>query len=334
MKTKIFQALKILLPISLGIYLVVYIYGQLDSHQRASLFTAIKNANYFWVALSFGMGLLSHYIRGYRWKYQIEAMGYESRVSNNFMAVMIGYIVNMALPRVGEVSRAAAISKYSKIPFQKSFGSILSERAVDLIILLGITVVTLFLQYNALRSFSEQMLGKFDSLVKSPWTWAGLVLAIAIGILVLRYLKKYRHIAIIGKFWSLVEGLVEGLRSIFRMKNSRKYLLATAAIWILYVGMFWVCFFAVEETSSLGISAVFAGFVVGSFAVALIPGGIGAYPVGVMQALALYGVSTETGFALGWIIWISQTAVVVIVGGICLLLMPFLNKRYAVHANA
>lgn len=333
MKNKIFQALKVILPISLGIYLVVYIYRQLDPFQRESLFTAIKEANYSWVVLSFSMGLLSHFIRGYRWNYQIEAMGYTSSVSNNFMSVMIGYLVNMALPRVGEVSRAAALSKYSEVPFQKSFGSIISERAVDLIVLFLITVATLFLQYNALRAFSEDLLSKFGGMLSAPALWIGLLAAGIAGLILFLYLRKYRHIPIIGKFWSLVEGLMEGLRSIFRMKNSGKYLLATIAIWTLYIGMFWVCFFAVDDTASQGISAVFAAFVVGSFAVALIPGGIGAFPVGIMQALALYGVSSETGFALGWIIWISQTAVVLIVGGTCMLLMPILNKKKSLHAS-
>jgi uncharacterized protein (TIRG00374 family) len=333
MKDKIFQTLKILLPISLGIYLVVYIYQQLDEYQRQSLFIAIKNANYGWVFLSFSMGLVSHIIRGYRWKYQLEAMGYEYRVSNNFMAVMIGYLVNMALPRVGEISRAAALTRYSKVPFQKSFGSIISERGVDLIVLLIITFVTVILQYNALRSFSEDMLAKFEGIWNSPLIWLGVLVAGIAGILALILLRKYRHIPVIGKFWSLIEGLLEGLRSIFRMKNSGKYLLATAAIWLLYIGMFWVCFFALDDTGSLGISAVFAAFVVGSFAVALIPGGIGAFPVGIMQALALHGVSDETGFALGWIIWIAQTALVLSVGGACMLLMPIINKRRARYAN-
>ncbi len=310
----------------MGIYLIVHIYNQLDAEQRAALFAAIKGANYFWVGLSFAMGLLSHYIRGYRWKFQLVAMGYTTKGSNNFMAVMTGYVINLALPRVGEVSRAAAITKYGGVPFQKSFGSILSERALDFIILLIITSVTLILQYAVLESFADDLLGKFGETASSPLLWSILIAGVLGGLIGIRLLKRNRHIPFVGKFWSLVEGLMEGLRSIVRMKQRGAYLLATLAIWALYVGMFWVCFLSLEETAGLGINAISAGFVIGSFAVALIPGGIGAFPVGIMQVLMLYGIAAETGFALGWIIWLSQTSMIVLVGGICMLLMPILNK--------
>lgn len=326
-KTRAVQILKIIIPVSLGIYLVWHIYNQLTPDQRNDLFTSFENANYFWVVLSFFMGLLSHWIRGYRWKFQLEAMGYSPSTANNFMAVMIGYIVNLALPRVGEVSRAAAIAKYEGIPFQKSFGSILSERALDFIILLLITFATLILQYELLEKYALELIavvqGKFEGPLLLIAGFMGLLL---IG-LSFYLLKKFAHIPLVGKVRGFVNELLEGLRSIIRMKKRWLYLLATLAIWGLYIGMFTVCFFALEETSDVGISAVFAGFVLGSFAIVIIPGGIGAFPAGIMQALLLYGVSAESGFALGWILWFSQTIMILVVGGLCMFLMPILNKK-------
>lgn len=317
----------------MGVFLVFHIYNQLDVTQRKAVFQSFRQANYFWIIISIFMGVLSHWIRGYRWKFQLEAMGYHPRTINNFMAVMIGYIVNMILPRVGEVSRAAAITKYEKVPFQKSFGSILAERAIDLIVLALISVVTVILQYELLEGFANEMIGKLTSKTDSPILW--IVLGIGVILIVLFYFlyKHLSHLAFFSKISSLIRGLLEGLRSIFKMKRRVEYVLATLAIWGLYLGMFWVCFFSLSETSSLGPNAIFAGFVLGSFAVVLIPGGIGAYPVGIMQCLLLYGIAEETGFALGWIIWLSQTLMILIFGGLSMLYIPHYNKKHPTHVT-
>lgn len=326
-KEKAIQILKIIIPVGLGVYLVWHIYNQLTTAQRVELFNAFERANYFWVALSFFMGLLSHWIRGYRWKFQLEAMGYSPHPANNFMSVMIGYIVNLALPRVGEVSRAAAISKYEGIPFQKSFGSILSERALDFIILLLITFTTLILQYDLLENYALELISVVQSKFEVPTLLAAGFVGIVLIALGFYFLKKFSHIPLVGKIRSFINELLEGLRSIVRMEKRWLYLIATLAIWSLYIAMFSVCFLALEETSNVGVSAIFAGFVIGSFAIVIIPGGIGAFPVGIMQALLLYGVSAESGFALGWILWFSQTIMVVLVGGISMFLIPIFNKN-------
>ena len=279
------------------------------------------------------MGVLSHWIRGYRWKFQLEAMGYHPRTINNFMAVMIGYIVNMILPRVGEVSRAAAITKYEKVPFQKSFGSILAERAIDLMVLGLIAVITVFLQYDLLQGFANDLIEKLTFKTDSSILW--IVLGVGAILIILFYFlfKRLSHLAFFSKISSLVYGLLEGLRSIFKMKRRVEYVIATFAIWILYLGMFWICFFSLSETSHLGPNAIFAGFVLGSFAIVLIPGGIGAYPVGIMQCLLLYGIAEETGFALGWIIWLSQTIMILIFGGLSMLYIPYYNKKHPAHVT-
>lgn len=303
------------------------IYNSLSLEQKDALFNSFKEANYFWVALSFLMGVLSHWIRGYRWKFQLEAMGYSASTTNNFLAVMIGYVTNLVLPRVGEVSRAAAVSKYEKVPFQKSFGSILSERALDMIILMIITLTTIFLQFTLLEDFANELGSKALEKFNSPLLWVLGVMLLLSFPLFIYIMRRYRHIGIVAKIANLVEGLLEGLRSIFKMKKRWAYLFATLGIWVLYIGMFWVNFLALEQTAHLSINAVFAGFVLGSFAIVLIPGGIGAFPVGIMQALILYGIAEEIGFALGNLIWFSQTAMIVLVGGFSFLYMPIYNKK-------
>ncbi len=307
--------------------MVIHIYNQLDSAQRTALFEAFKGANYFWVGLSFCLGVLSHYIRGYRWKFQLEAMGYEVPVSSNFMAVMSGYMVNMVLPRVGEATRAIVLQRYHGVPFQKGFGSIMAERALDFIILLIICTATLIMQYAALKKYADALEGTLFNKLGSPLFWLVFLTLILLVLLALRWLRSKRANPLFGWIFNFIDGLIEGIRSVIRMKKRGAYIVATVAIWMLYIAMFWLCFFSLEQTAYLGVDAISAGFVVGSFAIVLIPGGIGAFPVGIMEVLTLYGVPEETGFALGWILWFSQTTMIVIVGGLSLILLPIYLKN-------
>jgi len=190
------------------------------------------------------------------------------------------------------------------------------------------------LQYELLESFALDLLGVAqDSVGNSVVYILGLVGLVGM-VVAFWILKKYAHLTLIQKIQGFINELLEGLRSIFKMKKRWLYLFSTLSIWFLYVAMFVVCFFALDETSAVPISGMFAAFILGSFAIVLIPGGIGAFPAGIMQALILYGIPAESGFALGWILWFSQTSMVVIVGGICMLVMPALNKnKYHVATN-
>ena len=327
MKKKIISILKILVPLALGIYLVVAIYNSLSPDERSSLFEAIRNADYSWVAISIVMGILSHMSRAYRWKFLMEPMNYFPRFLNCFFAVMVGYIVNMALPRAGEASRGAVLARYENVPFEKSFGSILAERAIDLIILVIITGTTIILQFELLEDayikIRDAFIGKF-TLLNSIILGVSLII---LGFVVFIVFRRARDSKIAVKIRDLLLGLVEGLKTIFTMRKKWAFLFHTLSIWVLYIGMYWICFLSIPETISVPIGGVFAGFVFGSFAIVLVPGGIGAFPVAIMQSLMLYSVERENGFALGWILWMAQTALIIVVGGISLFLLPRYNKK-------
>lgn len=168
----------------------------------------------------------------------------------------------------------------------------------------------------------------------SPKLWIAVAVLLILFLAFIVIIRKWRHNSFFSKVHNLIDGLVEGLRSIFRMKRRVEYILATLAIWVLYIGMFWLCFYSLEATSHLGANAIFAGFVLGSFAIVLIPGGIGAYPVGIMQCLLLYGIAQETGFALGWIIWLSQTIMILLFGGLSMLYIPIYNKKHPANVES
>lgn len=324
----LFQTLKFILPVGLGVYLVISIYNSLTPHERDTLFSAFKQADYTWFGVSVMLGLASHLSRAWRWRYLLEAVGHRIHLMNAFGAVMAGYLVNMVLPRAGEASRAAVATQYEKVPFERSFGTILAERTIDLVMLALITGATLFLQFGLLKetyyTLRDAVLGLFTPLN----LLLGAMGSIAVTIGLWWLFRRSREKAWVIWLRNLVAGLTDGLRSIFTMKKKWLFLLHTVLIWTLYVGMFWVCFFSLPSTSNLPVGAIFGAFVAGSFSLILVPGGIGAFPAALMQTLVLYGLSREWGFALGWITWAAQTSVMLGVGAMSLVILPIYNRKF------
>lgn len=327
MKSKIISALKLILPLGFGVFLIWLFYDALCEGQKKTLFDAFKKANYFWVFLALIFSFSSHLSRAWRWRYLLSPMGYKVKFWNAYHAVMIGYIVNLVFPRAGEVSRAGVLSRTEKVPFQKGFGTILAERAVDLGMLGIVVLITLGLQMDKIDLFQAKIAefgsnggGCGNTLIFSilgKIVTYGILAGIA-GIIILTIVKKSFR-AKIGKF---LKELWEGVISIFKTKYKFQFIGHTFFIWIMYVMMFSVCFYAIEETSHLGIDAMLAGFVAGTFGIVLVQGGIGVYPALVSMVLVVYmsddpEAAAQT-LALGWIIWTSQTIMVIVLGLISL----------------
>lgn len=309
------KILKVVLPLALGGFLVWY------SLSKVSLDTLIqyfKNADYKWIALGIFFGGLSHLSRAYRWKFMLEPMGYTPKFPNSAMAVLIAYLVNYAVPRAGEVSRAAVMTNYEGIPFEKGFGTIVAERIADLIMMFIIIGITLFVQFD----FIYELLTKNFDPLKIVILLAGL----AIGFLIFtRYVKKASS-GIGLKIKKFVSGLIEGVTSIFKMKKKWAFIFHTVFIWLMYVLMFWATIPAIEGLQ-VPVGAVLIGFIAGGFSIAATNGGIGLYPVAVAGAFALFGIPEEPANAFGWIMWTAQTAMVVLFGGISFIALPLYNKN-------
>lgn len=330
-KTVAIKILKVLLPVSVGLILCYLIYNQLTANEKADLFESLRTARYEWFALSLLLGALSHVVRAYRWKFLLRPLGKQPAFKHSFYAVMIGYLFNMVLPRAGEASRALALSRSENIPFERTLGTIFAERVVDMLILLGIMLATFYLQFDVL----EDQFNALQSGLAAKFSWAfGIVMAL--GVAAVYTLFKYGRRSqnpVIRKIYLLGLGFYAGLKTIVKMRGKGYFLFHSALIWVLYVAMYWVCFFTIEETSNVPVAGVFAGFVMGSFAVVLFPGGIGAFPVAIQKALLLYGVGGAFGFALGWIMWFAQSIMIVFLGIISLYLTPKFNAKRAVdHA--
>lgn len=319
MKKKISKWLSILLPLFLGIFLIVYKYNQFTAAQITEMKGYFKNANYFYIYLSLFIALFGFASRAYRWKFSLEHMGYQSRFRNNFMAVCIGYFLNLTLPRSGEISRAVVLKKYEKIPFDKAFGTIVAERIVDLILFVLFVITALILQFNVLKDFIQNTI-PFEKLILIGII--GLFGFISFSLLWLY--SKWKFILFLKE---KLAGLMEGMMSIIKMKQKWAFLFHSLFIWFTYVLMFYVAIFALEETKSISLGAVITAFVIGSFAIGFTNSGFGAFPILIAQIFLLYQVPETVGTAFGWLVWISQTVLMIVLGGVSFLLLPLLNKN-------
>lgn len=320
MKRTTKKILKIILPLLLGVFFIYYSIKSATPEERLELWENITSAHPGWIALSILCGLLSHLSRAYRWKYLLQPLGYRPRFANRFMAVMAGYLANFGIPRSGEVLRGLTVSSYEDIPFEKAFGTIISERIADFIMLLLIIGFTLLLQ-------AEYLLTYFRENEINPLVTLGLLVALLfLGILMLKIIRK-SSLPIMVRVKKFAKGLVEGMRSILGMKQKWAFILHTIFIWVMYILMTYVLIFTIPETSRLSFGIVMVMFVVGSFTISATNGGIGVYPVAIGAALMLFGISKQGGEALGWITWGSQTLLVILLGGFSFLFLPVFNRK-------
>jgi uncharacterized protein (TIRG00374 family) len=318
LKQKIGKWLSILLPILLGFALVIYTYNKFTPKQIEEIKLQFKNADYFYIYISLLISALALWSRGYRWKYSLEHLGYKPKISTNVMAVCIGYFINMSIPRSGEVSRALILKKYEDVPFDKAFGTIIAERVVDSFFLLSFIGLAFFLEFDVLKAFV---------LDKIPFQKLMLILGIGTFIMIgIILMFRYSNFRLIQTIKQKISGLMEGVFSIWKMEKKWAFLFHSLLIWVSYFFMFYITVFALPETSNLSLSTVVISFIVGGLAITLTNSGFGAYPFLMAEILLLYNVPDTSGTAFGWLVWTSQTLMVVILGTLSFLLLPILNK--------
>ena len=306
---------KILLPLVFGGFLVWYSISKISIDILIGYF---KEANYSWIFLGLFFGVLSHLSRAYRWKFMLEPLGFKPKFTNSVLAVLVGYLVNLAIPRAGEVSRAVVLTNYEDVPFEKGFGTIVAERIADLIMMLCIILITLFVQFD----FIYELLTKNFNPIKISVSLAILI----VGFYILSSFVKKAKSGFLLKIKTFFAGLKEGVTSIFKMKNKWAFIFHTLFIWVMYVAMFWATIPAIEGLN-VPLGGILIGFIAGGFSIAATNGGIGLYPIAVAGALALFDIPSEPATAFGWIMWTAQTAMIIVFGGLAFLLLPIYNKN-------
>ncbi len=314
------KILKTILPIALGVFLIWYWYSSTLPEDRQQILYYIKDADLFWVGISIILGMLGHISRAIRWNYLLEPLGYRPKVSNNVLIILMSYFANLGIPRMGELLRPTALATYEGVTFEKGLGTIVTERVIDVLMLLALIAITFLLHTTIILGFfQESGIELGGILILLGMALIGLVVFII-------FIKKSDHRFAL-KLKDMYKGLIDGVLSIFKMKNKWPFVLHTLFIWSCYIGMLWVIKFTVLETVDLSLSQLMVAFVAGAMAMATTNGGIGIYPIAISKALAIFGISTVSGDAFGWIMWISQTLMIVLFGAISFLLLPLLNRN-------
>jgi len=302
----------------------------MDEKNYRQFLNSLQTANYYLLIPVFFILTASHISRAIRWKILMRSMGYSPRLSNTFCAVMVGYLANFAFPRLGEVLKCTILGKYEKVPPDKLVGTILVERAVDMFSFFIIIIISLLTQAKVVGAYAKNTIDTYFLSGDISLAVIKIVVVLIIltaGFFFIQYIfKRYLHIKLIQKLKDIYDGVKEGLLSVKNLKNKWKFILHSIFIWSCYITGTYIGFFAIKETASLPFLASFPVLVFGTVATIITAGGIGLYPVFVMEAMLLYDVPESFGSANGWLQWSAQFIIILVVGFISLLILPYLNK--------
>ena len=312
--------LKTLLPLSVGLLFIYLSYQSTTSEERLKIVTAIQNADYRFVFLSIFFAVLSHFSRAYRWQYLLRPLGYQPRLINSLFTVMVAYLANLGIPRSGEILRATALSNYEKFTFEKVFGTVIAERAIDLLLLLFFILLSLFLQFELIWN-----LLRLDEVNPLYLLFLGLI-GLFSFLLVRRLVWQSQH-PLAKKIKTIISGFGEGIATLRTMKNKGWFIAHTLFIWFMYLAMFYVIKWALPDTLEMTWAMVIPAFVAGGLAISATNGGIGIYPYTVALVLGTFGMAQETGLAFGWIMWSSQTLMIIVFGALSFFALPLVNSK-------
>ncbi len=347
MKKQAFNLFKFILFLGLGLGILYLVYrGQNAAFQEDCALRGIpesecslvnkvisdfRGANYLWILIVLIAFLISNVSRAIRWNMLIRPLGYQPRLGNSFLAIVIGYFANLGIPRMGEVVRAGTLAQYEKIGVEKVMGTIVVDRIVDVISILLVTALAVLLEFDTIASFVNENVSFADRIgglqrIVLYGLIAGLIF---IGVFYLLR-KSLMQTALFKKFIRLVEGFMEGLRTISKLDRPWLFLAHSVNIWLMYFLMTYLCFFSFEPTSHLTPVVGLVVFVFGGWGIVIpSPGGMGTYHFLVQTALQMYGVAGDDAFSFANIAFFSiSLGVNVLVGIIGLILLPLVNRGY------
>lgn len=326
---KIFnKSIKIVLPIVLGALILYMIYSDFSFSQ---LWEELKGMDMWWFAVSTFFGIMSHVIRGWRWKLALEPLGFRPSSRVSVYSIFVAYAANLVVPRVGEVSRCVILEQYEKVPFAQSLGTVVTERAIDTLMVLLLTVVAVLLQWPVFYRFvADAGLGlDGNSFFTSMGGWIVVLLSL-LAIMVLAYLLL-RKMALWAKLKAFFSNFMNGLLSLKKVKNAWLYVLETVGIWFCYFMQFYLCFFCFSFSSNLSLLAGLLLFVAGSIAVVVpTPNGMGPWHFAIISIMVLYGVSENNASVFALIVHSSQTLLVALLGVYALIMLQikqYFNKK-------
>lgn len=325
------------LMLSATVFLLWFSFKNIEAPVGQTKWDFIKNtwaqADKFLLLLSGLVAVLSHLVRAERWRLMLKPIGYPVSLLGSFLSVMVGYFINLAIPRGGEVSRCLNMFRLHKVPVETSAGTVVAERLIDVVFLLGFIATSFLVEYEKLSKLILDFLDKRKvnqaegSSFFLVWVLIALIVVIGASIFILIKTGKYKNIK--GKVGGIWANLRKGLLSVFTLEKKGLFLFYSLSIWVLYFLMAWFVMLAFKETSVLGIGASLTVFTLGSIAMAMpLPGGAGSYHILVPAGLnVFYGLALEKalGFTIVFHAW--QTLVIIIIGLVSLVASQIMTPK-------
>lgn len=330
MKKKVISVIKYALFLVAGIGMLWLTFRNQDFTQ---VIQKIENVHIGWLLASVVAAILAHLSRAIRWNMLITPLGYKPKLINTFWALCAGYFANLAVPRLGEITRCGMLTKAEQVPFNELFGTVIVERIMDVLMLFLLLLAVAALEFHLIGGFlydtiAAPLMSKFQNL-NLPLVAGALVIGI-VAIFTYFYFSKHsgKSKAIFEKINLLLKGVVDGIKSIAKMKNKSLFIFHTLFIWVMYFFASYLCFFALDSTSMLDAKAGLFILVIGGLGMsAPVQGGIGAFHFIVSRGLMLYGISETEGIVYATIVHGYQTILVLVLGAIGFFVLMATGRR-------
>ncbi len=320
--------LKIAFFFLIGILLIWWSLHQIPAQEWEKFTTALKTTKYWIVFPVFILLSFSHLLRALRWKLIMEPLGYKPSLINTFLAVLIGYLANLAVPRLGEVLKCTILSKYEKVPAEKIVGTIVAERAFDVLSLGIVFLFALVLQFNVIEAGWQQLKAMSTSNAADQSNHYFIYAVVMVGlVLVLTFFifrKKLQKTILSIKH--IFQGIWEGVISATKLKKHNLFFLYSFGIWFMYLTATFIGLYGTSGTESSFATAI-SCLAYASIGMIITPGGIGAYAYLMAKVLELNGVEYTLGLANGTVQWFAQFLIIIVLGGVSLIVLPIINKQ-------
>ena len=305
--------LKILMPLALGGAILYWMYRGED--WQTIVHVATDEMNWTWMLLSFPFGILAQAFRGWRWRQTLEPVGEKPRTSVSVHSIFLSYAVSLLIPRVGEFTRCGVLKRYDNISFPKALGTVVTERAIDSLLVMGITVMVLLLEMSTFGTFFQKTGTSIQGILQKFSLTGYLVVAVCLAAILILLHFLLRKLSIYSKVRATLRGIWQGVISLKDVRNIPLFVFFTLGIWLSYFLHYYLTFFCFDFTADLGLGCALVTFIVGSIAVIVpTPNGAGPWHFAVKTMLILYGVADEQALYFVLIVHTIQTMLVVLLG--------------------
>lgn len=325
-KRRLITTLKVTTPFILGGAILYWMFRNFDFKSMERVLC--EEMNWWWMLLSFPFGILAQAFRGWRWKQALEPVGENPRTSTTIYSIFISYAASLAIPRIGEFTRCGVLKRWEGTSFPKAIGTVVTERAVDSLLILILTLITFLSQVPVFLTFFSRTGTRFDEIF-GMFTTTGYIVTAICGVAVLISLYSVRKkLSFYDKVKATLHGVIEGVMSLRGVKNIPLFLFYSIAIWASYFLHYYLTFFCFSGTAHLGITCAMVTFIVGSIAVLVpTPNGAGPWHFAVKTMLILYGVADNEALYFVLIVHTVQTLLVIAIGVYAWAALAFKKRR-------